>query len=43
MKTITCIGLKNAQISQKLLKLTTRCFVDIPWLVEKKWIGLAND
>ena len=40
MKTVTCIGLKNPEISHKLSKLSTKCSVDIPWLVEKKWIPL---
>ena len=43
MKKVTCIGLKNPEISHKLSKLSTKCSVDIPWLVEKKWIPLAND
>lgn len=40
VKTVTCIGLRSGQISQKILKLTTKCSVEIPWLVEKSWIGL---
>jgi hypothetical protein len=43
MKTVTTIGLKNPEISHKLLKLSTRCSVEIPWLIENKWIPLSND
>jgi hypothetical protein len=33
MKTVTCIGLKNPEISHKLSKLSMKCSVEIPWLV----------